>query len=150
MEYEIFIFINMKKKDFANVLYDIVRKIVKGKVELREYEGYAIDIGCEKFTLSVEIEDISNIPLVNKEYCIKTNICVSLQVYSDDKVQSISPLLEILAKSMTVFKDEILVLKNGTIVLLVRKNNRVIVNSNLDRKYLDMYQIDYSIDDKIK
>lgn len=150
MEYEIFIFTNMKKEDFANVLYDIVREIVKGKVELREYEDYAIDIGCKKFTLSVEIEDISNVPLVNKEYCIKTNICISLQVHSDDKVQSISPLLEILAKGITVLKDEILVLKNGTIVLLARKNNRVIVNSNLDRKYLDMYKINYSIDDKIK
>lgn len=149
MEYEIFIFTNIKKKDFANVLYDIIRKIVKGKVELREYECYTIDIGCENFTLSVEIEDISNISLVNKEYNIKTNICVSLQVHYDDKVKSISPLLEILAKSMTIFKEEMLVLKNGAIVLLVRKNNKVIVNSNMDRKYLDMYQIGYSIDDEI-
>ena len=149
MEYEIFIFINMKKKDFAYVLYDIVRNIVRGNVELREYEGYAIDIGYEKFTFSVELEDVSNIPLVNKMYAIKTNLCISLQVHSDDKLESISPLLEILAKSMIIFDGEMLVLKNGAIVLLVRKNSKVIVNASMERKYLDKYQIGYSIEDEI-
>ncbi|SDZ69269.1 hypothetical protein SAMN05421736_1592 [Evansella caseinilytica] len=132
MDYELFIYSTETSDYIADLLMKEAKNIVESELKLKVEEEHNIYIGCGYFSMNIEIEDISDLEFINKNYNLNINMCISIQVYHKTFALGISQLLKVLGKVLSEIKGDALLIFNGSTQVLKREKGILYVNENAD------------------
>lgn len=153
MDYELFVESHINKKSLADTTEKIVKETVGEKVTMQSDEEEII-IGNKYFSLTFEMEDISDIAFVRNHYRLDINVCIRVELYGDTFYQGLELLFKVIGKLMKQTVGNLLFLENGSDQLLRKENGQLIVQNNLDqyqKRYLTqslLSLLDYSYIEK--
>ena len=116
MEFELFLFSTYE----ADATLDF---------EMKVYEGSRVYIGCEFFSMNIEIEDISDLGFIMDNYGLKLNLCIDFRVYNKTFSTGVMHMLETIGKILSQIQGDILLLSNNSTQVLRREKEVLYVNN---------------------
>lgn len=128
MEYELFIYSTYKAEYIANRLILLDESL---EYEMKIYEGSSIYIGCELFSMNIEIEDISDLDFIKESYGVNVNLCIDFQVYNKTFRLGIRKMLKVIGALLSQIQGDALLLSNGSTEVL-RKEKEVLYVNNIE------------------
>ncbi|MBR2564891.1 MAG: hypothetical protein IKE29_09725 [Paenibacillus sp.] len=126
MEFELFLFSTYEAEDIAKMLIDSDATL---DFEMKVYEGSRVYIGCEFFSMNIEIEDISDLGFIMDNYGLKLNLCIDFQVYNKTFSTGVMHMLETIGKILSQIQGDILLLSNNSTQVLRREKEVLYVNN---------------------
>ncbi|WP_138755667.1 hypothetical protein [Paenibacillus sinopodophylli] len=137
MDFELFLESNLSCESLVEVIEKIIINILKEKVSVHNSEEEIV-IGTEYFSLTLELEDISDIGFVRNHYDLDVNICIRGQLFGITFYQGLEALIKVIGNIIKQCSGNLLFLENASHQLLRRENGQLVVNNELDQ-----YQINY-------
>lgn len=128
MEYELFIYSTYKAEYIANRLILSDESL---EYEMKVYEGSRIYLGCELFSMNIEIEDISDLDFIKESYGVNVNLCIDFQVYNKTYRLGIRKMLKVIGAVLSQIQGDALLLSNGSTEVL-RKEKEVLYVNNIE------------------
>lgn len=129
MEYELFLFSTYDAEHIAKMLIDSGESV---DFEMKVYEGSRIYIGCDFFSMNVEIEDISDLEFIRDNYGLKVNLCIDFQVYNKTFSTGLIQMLKIIGRMLSQIQGDVLLLSNNSTQVLKRERDVLYVNNSED------------------
>ena len=126
MEYELFIYSTYNAEYIANRLILSDESL---KYEMKVYEGSRIYLGCELFSMNIEIEDISNLDFIKESYGVNVNLCIDFQVYNKTYRLGIRKMLKVIGAVLSQIQGDALLLSNGSTEVLRKEKEDLFVNN---------------------
>ncbi|MCL6601560.1 MAG: hypothetical protein K6T94_01705 [Paenibacillus sp.] len=126
MEYELFLFSTYEAEYIAKMLIDSDKTL---DFEMKVYEGSRVYIGCNFFSMNIEIEDISDLGFIMDNYGLKVNLCIDFQVYNKTFSTGLMHMLETIGKILSQIQGDILLLSNNSTQVLRREKEVLYVNN---------------------
>lgn len=83
MDYELFLRSNLNHNSLGKLLERYTTEFVNGSASFNSNDEEIV-IGSDFFSLTLEIEDISDIAFVKKHYNLDVNVCIRVQLYGSN------------------------------------------------------------------
>lgn len=141
MDFELFLRSNLDLNSLGKLLKRYTTEFVNGSAFFNSNDEEIV-IGSDFFSLTLEIEDISDIAFVKKHYNLDVNVCIRLQLFGSTFYKGIEYTFRIISKLIKHTEGNLLFLEDGSTQLLRMKNGLLTVNNQLDEyqtKYLTKY-----------
>ncbi|MEK3706485.1 hypothetical protein MKY87_20810 [Paenibacillus sp. FSL R7-0198] len=138
MDYELFLRANLDLNYLGKLLERHTIEFVNGSVSFNSNDEEIV-IGSNFFTLTLEIEDISDIAFVRNYYNLDVNVCIRVQLFDNTFYEGLEHLFKIIGNLIGNTSGNLLFLENGSTQLLRMENGLLAVNNRLDEyqtKYL--------------
>ncbi|TDL64164.1 hypothetical protein E2R58_21045 [Paenibacillus amylolyticus] len=138
MDYELFLRTNLDINSLGELLERYTTEFVNGSVPFNNNDEEIV-IGSDFFSLTLEIEDISDIAFVKKHYNLDVNVCIRVRLYGSTFYKGIENLFKVIGKLIRHINGNLLFLEDGSAQLLRMESGQLMVNNSLDEyqtKYL--------------
>ncbi|KOY13074.1 hypothetical protein [Paenibacillus xylanivorans] len=137
MDYELFLRSNLDLNSLGKLLQRYTTEFVNGSVSFNSNDEEIV-IGSDFFSLTLEIEDISDIAFVKKHYNLDVNVCIRVQLYGSTFYKGIEKLFKVIGKLIRHVNGNLLFLEDGSAQLLRMESGQLMVNNSLNQ-----YQVKY-------
>ncbi len=138
MDYELFLRSNLDLNALGKLLRRYTSEFVNGSASFNSNDEEIV-IGSDFFSLTLDIDDISDITFVQKHYNLDVNVCIRTQLFGSTFSEGIEHIFRIISKLIKHTEDNLLLLEDGSTQLLRMENGLLTVNNRLDEyqtKYL--------------
>ncbi|MFS0858166.1 MULTISPECIES: hypothetical protein [Paenibacillus] len=137
MDYELFLRSNLDLNSLGKLLQRYTTEFVNGSASFNSNDEEIV-IGSDFFSLTLEIEDISDIAFVKKHYNLDVNVCIRVQLYGSTFYKGIEKLFKVIGKLIRHINGNLLFLEDGSAQLLRMESGQLMVNNSLNQ-----YQVKY-------
>jgi hypothetical protein len=137
MDYELFLRSNLDLNSLGKLLQRYTTEFVNGLASFNSNDEEIV-IGSDFFSLTLEIEDISDIAFVKKHYNLDVNVCIRVQLYGSTFYKGIEKLFKVIGKLIRHINGNLLFLEDGSAQLLRMESGQLMVNNSLNQ-----YQVKY-------
>lgn len=125
--YELLLYGNMTQKYFARYIYTIFNDIIKIHTKYNEYENY-INMYCKYLSLDFDTDDDIDdleftLKTAKKVFNFNANISVDIHILNQTFYDGLKILFRLVKTIMDDLDCNILLLEDGSKVILERKNN---------------------------
>lgn len=138
MDYELFLRSNLDHNSLGKLLERYTTEFVNGSASFNSNDEEIV-IGSDFFSLTLEIEDISDITFVQQHYNLDVNVSIRTQLFGSTFSEGIEYIFRIISKLMKHTEGNLLFLEDGSTQLLRMEKGLLTVNNQLDEyqtKYL--------------
>src|SRR5690348_9434308 len=131
MDYELFLRSNLDLNALEKLLRRYTSEFVNGSASFNSNDEEIV-IGSDFFSLTLDIDDISDITFVQKHYNLDVNVCIRTQLFGSTFSEGIEHIFRIISKLIKHTEDNLLLLEDGSTQLLRMENGLLTVNNRLD------------------
>lgn len=130
MEFELFLFLNKDYYEMIDMVEQIFTNFYGGKVKIIKSEG-EFYIGTKYFSFSIEQDDKSDIEFVKKNYDIKVNEYITIEVFNKTFDDGILEALKVMKVLLDVSTNA-LFLEIGDRQLFRKEDGQLWINTDLE------------------
>lgn len=134
MDYELLMDSKWTQKSLAMYIKEVIeRKLTIDYIEDSDY----IVISCEYFTMSFDLEEIIGLDVIYEEYQFEANASARIQVFKKKFDEGLNLLFFLMKDIMDYQDNDILFLENGSIIVLEKRDNKLIthIDKNWETEY---------------
>ena len=127
MDYELLLSGEMSQKSFSI----FVKKIIEKRISV-DYKQYSDNIGiaCDYFSMFFDLDEIIGLDIIYDEYGFKATANTRVQLFGNTFKQGLE-LIFIIIKNLAAYTDDdILLLENGSIIVLEKKDGTLFTHIN--------------------
>jgi len=136
MDCELLVFSKLSQESYSNFIMSIIEM---DSTLIANYKSYAdyISINCEYFTMIFDIDEIIGLDIVEEDFGFVANISIRIQLLRNTLDQGLNLLFKILNYIIKYADENLLLLENGSKVIIEKKNQHIYsnVNENDETKY---------------
>lgn len=121
---------------WTRYIYQLLKSNTDVEVTYKEYSNY-ISIWCKYFTFSVDKEELIGADMVEEVFGFSGNVQMSVQMFNNCYEEGMRQLINLLRLVLEERKEDFLLLENGDVVVLKRKENHLY--TEISREYSRQY-----------
>lgn len=136
MEHELLLYNNMTQKSCAGYVYMILKNKIRIDTVYREYDDY-INMYCKYLSLNFDINEIIGLDVVEKVFDFNANISADVHILNQTFYEGLEILFRLVKAIIDDLDCNLLLLEEGSKVVLERKNNVLYTGINKESNKVD-------------